>query len=105
MTHADILGFIPPTLLQAVNWLAAVVVLAEALNKLERANPFKANLCPRIRVAVFLKVLGWMCLALGAAGNLVAPLMVLERANLQSTAVMAGFAFLIIRTRIKETPL
>lgn len=105
ITHPDVLGFIPSALLQAINWLAAVVVLAEALNKLERADPFRADLCLRIRVALLLEVLGWICLALGAAGSLVAPLLHLERANLQTPAVMAGVAILTIRKRIRETPL
>ena len=104
ITHPEIAALIPPALLQILNWVTALVVLAESLNKLERENPFQSGICLRIRFALLLEILGWMFMALGAAGNLVAPLMNLESATLQSTAVMAGLAILIIRKRIKERP-
>lgn len=103
-------------LIHTLHWLAALVVLAEALNKLERATPLARGLRPRERVVVALKALAWWLLALGAGGGLAGPvlhalgvpgdpasiLLRLDRPTLAETAVMAGFAVLIIRTRLKE---
>lgn len=104
------------TALQILHWLAALIVLAEALNKLERTCPIKPGLTPHQRLVDGLKALAWSLLALGAAGGLIAPallhlgvkpddyseLMRLERPTLAETAVMLGFAVLIVRTRVKE---
>lgn len=104
------------TMLQIAHWLAALIVLAEALNKLERTTPCAPGLTPHQRLVDSLKALAWSLLALGAGGGLIAPallhlgvrpddyleLMRLERPTLAETAVMAGFATLIIRTRVKE---
>lgn len=104
------------TALQIVHWLASLIVLAEALNKLERTAPCAPGMTPHQRLVDSLKALAWCLLALGAGGGLIAPallhlgvqpdayreLMRLERPTLAETAVMAGFATLIIRTRVKE---
>ncbi len=104
--------------LQVLYWLAAVIVLAEALNKLERTAPCRAGLSPRERTTEWLKALAWLCLAFGAAGallTLLLPLLPINRAgllwpllipahppSLQDTCTAVGFAMLIIRTRVKE---
>lgn len=102
--------------LQILHWLAALIVLAEALNKLERTAPCSPGLTPHQRLVDSLKALAWSLLALGAGGGVIAPallhfgvrpdayseLMRLERPTLAETAVMLGFAVLIIRTRVKE---
>ena len=105
------------TMLQIVHWLAALIVLAEALNKLERtAPPCAPGMTPHQRLVNGLKAAAWCLLALGASCGLAAPallhlgvrpddyreLMRLERPPLAETAVMLGFAALIIRTRVKE---
>lgn len=104
------------TALQIVHWLASLIVLAEALNKLERTAPCAPGLTPHERLVAVLKALAWCLLALGAGGGLIAPallhlgirpeayneLMRLERPTLAETAVMLGFAVLIVRTRVKE---
>ncbi len=104
------------TALQIVHWLASLIVLAEALNKLERTAPFAPGLTRHARLVDGLKALAWCLLALGAGGGLIAPallqlgvkpadyseLMRLERPTLAETAVMLGFAVLIVRTRVKE---
>lgn len=102
-------------LLQATHWLAGFVVLAEALNKLERTAPFAAGLSAHQRVVDGLKALAWALMALGAGGALAAPVLLamgfessvlpllrLERPTLPETLMMLGFAVLIIRTRVKE---
>ena len=102
--------------IQVLHVLSGLVVLAEALNKLERCAPFAPGLACRERVVDGLKALAWFLLAMGAAGALAAPLLRamglpadaggefarLERPTLAETLVLAGFAVLIIRTRVKE---
>lgn len=104
------------TALQILHWLAALIVTAESLNKLDRTCPFSRDLTPHQRLVDSLKALAWCLLALGAGGGLIAPallhlgvqpdayreLMRLERPTLAETAVMLGFAVLIVRTRVKE---
>lgn len=104
------------TALQILHWLSALIVTAEALNKLERTAPCRAGLTPHQRLVDGLKAVAWFLLALGAGGGLVSPallhmgvrpedyseLMRLERPTLAEAAVMLGFAVLIVRTRIKE---
>lgn len=102
----------------AVHWVASVVVLAEALNKLERADLFDGR-CGLQRVATLrwlpvpwhwqrrhlvtiFKICGWSLLAIGAAGGVVTPFLKLAPPDLQDAAVLTGFAVLIVRSRIKE---
>lgn len=90
-----------------VHWLAGLIVLAEALNKLERTDVLPAltttGLTLRERLATVLKASAWGLLALGAAGAVITPVLSLEAQTLQDTCVLAGFAILIVRTRVKET--
>lgn len=101
--------------LQIIHWLAGLVVLAEALNKMERTAPCARGLTPHQRLVDGLKALAWLLLAIGAGGAVAAPvllsmgvqshqmpLMRLEHPTLGETAVLLGFAVLIVRTRIKE---
>lgn len=99
--------------LHVIHWLAAIVVLAEALNKVERTAPFAPGLTWHARFTDGLKALAWVLLALGAAGELAAPLLaslgvpdsiflIAPEPTLTQTAVLAGFAVLIVRTRVKE---
>lgn len=100
-----------------LHWLAGLVVLAEALNKLERTSPFARGMSAHDRLVDGLKAVAWALLAIGAAGAVAAPLlhelggielshaaelMRLERPTLAETAVLLGFAVLIVRTRVKE---
>jgi hypothetical protein len=104
--------------LQMIHWFAGLIVLAEALNKLERTAPCRPGLGPRERATEWLKALAWLFLAFGGAGALLAPLMPFlpmaspgavwpmlmpSRApTLQDTCIVLGFAVLIVRTRVKE---
>lgn len=85
-----------------LHWLAGWVVLAEALNKLERTSPTAAGLCMRQRMVAVLKAIAWILLALGAGGAIVTPLLRLEPPTLQDVFVICGSAVLIVRTRVKE---
>lgn len=108
------LSYVQPTL-QVVYVVSAVIVLFESLNKLERVTPFAPGLTPRVRMVDALKALAWSLLAMGAAGALAGPLLMpwgiypaaialLTRADpaLSDVCVLAGFAVLIVRTRVKE---
>ena len=101
--------------LQILHFLAGLIALAEALNKIERTSPCAPGLSPQQRWVDGLKALAWLLLALGAGGAVVTPLMLAvgvpvnqwENINhhipsLAETAVLVGFAVLIIRTRVKE---
>jgi len=101
--------------LQILHWLAGFITLAEALNKLERTTPFARGLNPHTRLVAFLKALAWALLASGAAAAVALPVLAALGMPLfngpvvlrpvptfAETAVLCGFAVLIIRTRFKE---
>lgn len=106
------------TTIGIVHLVAGLIVLAEALNKLERADLFDGRrglaklgalrwlVLPwrwrRVHVAQVLKACGWAALAIGAGGALATPLVHLPPPTLQDAAVLGGFALLIIRSRVKE---
>lgn len=89
-------------IISALHWLAGLVTLAEALNKLERTDPCRRGRTPRETATEWLKAIAWCLLALGGAGAVVTPLLPLERPTLQNACVLLGFAVLIVRTRVKE---
>lgn len=106
------------TTLQILHFAAGAIVLAEALNKLERTAPFRPGLTARERATEWLKALAWCLLAFGGAGAFVAPVMPslpvqqvgawlpllipTQTPTLHDVCVVVGFAVLIIRTRVKE---
>lgn len=104
------------TALQILHWLASLIVLAEALNKLERTAPCAPGLTRHERLVGGLKAIAWCLLALGAGGGLISPamlqmrawtddlriLMCVDRLALTEALVMLGVAMLIVRTRVKE---
>lgn len=89
-------------LMLLIHWLAGVVVLAEALNKLERTQPLRRGMTPRERATEWLKAIAWALLAIGGAGAFVTPFLPMVKPTLQDMCVVLGFAVLIVRTRIKE---
>ena len=86
----------------AIYWLAGLIVLAEALNKLERADSSITG--PWRKVALrWLKILAWTLLAMGGAGALATPFLHGSHyPELQEVSMMVGFAVLVLRTRLKE---
>lgn len=101
--------------LQIIHWVAAFIVMAEALNKMERTAPFASGLTVCQRIVDLGKATAWLLMALGAGGALIAPLMEPMRVqspvyqslahtapSLAEVCMMGGFALLIIRTRFKE---
>lgn len=89
-------------IIDLVHFLAGFVTLAEALNKLERCHPVRRGLGWRRLVTEWLKAIAWSLLAIGAAGAVATPFLRLEKPSLQDACVLAGFAVLIVRTRVKE---
>lgn len=88
-----------------VYWLAAMIVLAEALNKLERTDVRRAGLTAKQRSVTVLKAAGWTMLAIGAGGVVIGPMLheiPTWMDSLQRDCVMAGFAVLILRSRLRE---
>ncbi len=88
--------------LQILHVLAGLIVLAEALNKLERTNPIAPGLPTRARVTAWLKAIAWALLALGGGGAVATPILHLEPPTLQDVCIVLGFAVLVVRTRVKE---
>lgn len=98
--------------LQILHWAAGLIVLAEALNKLERTTPFAQGMTNHDRLVDGLKAIAWTLLALGSAVavfspafgvNALASQMVLHQSpSMAEVIVLMGFAVLIIRTRVKE---
>lgn len=86
--------------------LAAVVILVEALNKLERTDLRGRK--GRALVVTAMKAIGWGLLAIGCGGVVIQQLFppgVLPgwMNDLQRTSVVLGFAVLWIRSRVQET--
>ncbi len=105
--------------LTVLQMMAALVVLAEALNKLERADLFDGRYGLRVvasgiaslampwrwklpRVILVIKTIGWALLSIGSAAALMTPLIHLEKPNVEDVAVLVGFALLVVRSRLKE---
>lgn len=104
--------------LQMLHLVAGLVVLVEALNKLERTAPFAPGMTTHQRVVDGLKALAWALLAVGAGGALAGPFLqpmalpvgasqlvayiAQPVPSLADVCVLGGFAILIIRTRVKE---
>jgi hypothetical protein len=104
--------------LSVLVWLACMVVLAEGLNKLQRADLFdgRRGWRPRLeglawllqpwawrreRVVMGFKAAGWALISLGAGGGLVKPFLSMAWFSADGF-IAAGFALLIVRSRIKE---
>lgn len=90
--------------LETLHLVAGIVVLAEALNKIERIDVFTIPPGSRNRAIVWLKLMGWLMLALGSAGALVTPMHSLEPPSAQDVCVLFGFATLVLRSRLREVP-
>ena len=106
------------TWLQLIHFTAGLLVLAEALNKLERTAPLRPGLKPRERATEWLKAVAWSLLALGGAEAVIAPalpflpvqepstwlpyLLPAQTPTLPDVCVIVGFAVLIVRTRVKD---
>lgn len=103
------------SLISILHWICGLVILAEALNKLEYCDPLRRGLTHYARLIDVLKALAWGSLAIGAGGAVISPALdlidhtsqhvpdwMMDQATLVDTSVLFGFAVLIIRTRIRE---
>lgn len=99
-----------------IHWLAAFIVLAEALNKMERSHPLARGLSTHERIIEVLKAVAWFLLGFGSGIAMAGPLLRalglcetglmswvrLDVPSAGDAIVMLGFAVLIVRTRVKE---
>lgn len=88
--------------MSALLFVLGVVVLAEALNKLERTSPCAHGITPHQRLLAWLKAIAWLLLAWAGAGALVGPFFGQAPPTLRELAMFGGFTTLIVRTRFKE---
>jgi hypothetical protein len=88
--------------MSALLFVLGVVVLAEALNKLERTCPCARGITPHQRLLAWLKAIAWLLLAWAGAGALVGPFFGQAPPTLRELAMFGGFTTLIVRTRFKE---
>jgi hypothetical protein len=102
--------------LQLIHAVAGLIVLIEAINKLERTCPTAKGLTQRARLIEVLKAIAWFPIAIGAAGAVSGPIFLfvgsdpntfihllrVEHPTLAEVCVMVGVAILVIRTRTKE---
>lgn len=95
--------------------LAALVIMAEALNKIERVCPLAKGLTQKQRLIEFLKGAAWVSIALGVGGAIASPFLwwldipsssttpFLHRPpSFAEVSTMFGLAALVIRNRLKE---
>lgn len=90
------------TAIAVLHWVSGLVVLAEALNKLERTDLLNSTLNVRGRISALAKAMAWLFLGLGAGGAVIGPFMQLPSPSFQQACVLIGVSALIVRTRIKE---
>lgn len=88
--------------MSALLFVLGVVVLAEALNKLERTCPCARGITPHQRLLAWLKAIAWLLLAWAGAGALVGPFFGQAPPTMRELAMFGGFTTLIVRTRFKE---
>lgn len=90
-------------ILLAIQTFSGLLVLAEALNKLERTDPLEPGLLHLVdRAVVCLKAVGWSMLAIGACGVMVAPLLGHPEPTIKELLLLVGFALLVLRSRLRE---
>ena len=87
--------------MSALLFVLGVVVLAEALNKLERTCPCARGITPHQRLLAWLKAIAWLLLAWAGAGALVGPFFGQAPPTLRELAMFGGFTTLSVRTRFK----
>lgn len=88
--------------MEVLLFILGVVVVAEALNKLERTRPCMQGLSYQQRRLQWLKALAWGLLAIGGADAMSGPFLGHPPPTFREACMFAGFVVLIIRTRFKE---
>lgn len=91
-----------PTIAYILHTIAGMIVLAEALNKLERTCPIEPGMSARQLLVVWLKTFGWSALAIGSAGAAACALLYRTPPSFGEVCTMSGFALLVLRSRVGE---
>ena len=90
-------------MIDALHWFAAVLILAEALNKLERTHVRGFMDLPwKRRAELVMKLAAWSCMAIGSMGIVAQPLVPMPWPGLADALVVLGLALLLLRTRVTE---
>ena len=82
---------------------AGLIVLMEALNKLERTAPLHiCGLSTRERAVLWLKATAWLLLTFGGGGALMTLVLDGNDPTAREMCMTLGFACLVLRSRIRE---
>lgn len=83
-------------------FVLGLIVLAEALNKLERTAPCARGLTAKQRLLAWLKAIAWVLLAFAGGGAVVGSFFGEAPPTVRELCLFGGFSVLIVRTRFKE---
>lgn len=86
----------------ALLFVLGTIVVAEALNKLERTRPCAKGLSSQVRLLAWLKAIAWGLLAFAGGGAVVGSFFSEAPPTLRELCLFGGFSVLIVRTRFKE---
>lgn len=89
-------------ILSVLYYVGSFLVMAEALNKLERIRKYLPTVNAKERSKVALSVVAWFLTAIGSAGAMATLVLPIPHSDLQDTAMIVGFALLLISKRVRE---
>lgn len=84
-----------------IHFLCSLIILAEALNKLERTS-LRPRSTGHVTVSMYLKAAAWFALALASGAGVATPFLPTPAPSWADMLLALGCATLIVRTRIKE---
>ncbi len=85
-----------------LHWVSALIVIIEALNKLERYDPFQKMKSVKQMLIFWMTSAAWVALAVGSAGALVMPFLSIKPKLTADAFVLIAFAALLVRARLYQ---